>query len=261
MRKSRHLLYLVAVLLTAMSPGARAALRIDVGQHVIPTPTNQWQIPIRVTGGDLVTDMAGAVQVGWDGGPLVGGQPGPVIKAISYAASIWEGAAGGYETFNSIALTNQLLDPNVSLKTAGRRVAGQGLLFTLTIDATGYGPGLYELKLAQVQGLSTTFQNGLTNVPVTIVNGVLAVGTTVPTVVPSLGIGSLTNGWARLSWPNEIGRRYRVQWKSEVSSAWSEVRLDITNSGPEAVWVDDGTVIGSAPSLRTLRAYRLRVTR
>lgn len=256
----RTLLYLVIALLLGVTSMARAALRIDVGRHTVPAGSNLWQIPIQITGGDLVTDMAGAVQLGWDGGTLVGGEPGPVIKAVSYTGSIWAGAPGGFDAFSTIAAGNQLLDPNVSLRVGDQKVAGQGLLLTLTIDVTGYSPGLYELRLAQVQGMATTFQNAGVEVPVTIANGVIAVGTTIPASPPRLSVVAVAGGRARLNLPSEAGRRYRVQWAGEANGVWAEVPVDLIGTGSEVSWIDDGTATGQAPGSTDRRFYRIRIT-
>jgi hypothetical protein len=252
--------FVLACLCLSWSRSGEAALRIEAGNHTVPSGSNQLQIPIQISGGDLVTDMVGAIQIG-DGGPLVGGEPGPVIRSISYVGSIWSGAAGGFDSNATINLPAQLYDPNVSLRVAGQKASGVGRLFLLTIDLAGVSPGLYELRLAGVQGLSTTFQNAGTEVPVTIVNGLIAVNTTIPTTFPRLSVAALSGGPARLGFPSEAGRRYRVQWAREVGGQWSEVRSDLLGTGAEIVWMDDGTAIGQAPGPAGRRFYRVRVAR
>ena len=251
--KNWRLLYCVWLLiLLAWVPSSGAALRLVVGNSTVPSGTNRIQIPILISGGDLLTDMVGVIQLG-DGGPLVGGTPGPVLQAITYGGSIWSGAAGGFDTNATIALPAQLYDPNVILRVSGQKVPGQGVLFTLIVDTAGVAPGFYELRLGQVRGFSTSFQNGGVDVPATIVNGWIAVGTTFPTNLPRVSVAPLAGGRARLSWNSEDGRRYRVQWKPAADAAWNDVVTEVSGTGSDVGWVDEGP--GKS------RFYRVRIAK
>lgn len=240
-----------------------AGLTISVGTHTVTLGSNTVQIPIQITGGDLVTDMAAGVQIGL-GGPLLGKPAGPKIISISYAGSVWSAAPGGFDTFATVALPAEIYDPNVAFKTSGQRVAASGLLFTLTIDTTGFGPGVYDFKLAGVgptnATFSTQFQNSGTNVPVTIVDGQLAIVTNFAPAAPTIQISSLAGGQARISLLGQSGLTYRIQWRANLESGnWNEVPVDLTGNGGESTWVDNGTQTGQLPGLAARRFYRVRV--
>lgn len=146
-----------------------AALTVDPGLVRITTGTPSVQIPVMVTGGDLVTDMAAAVEAG---NPPAGGIQ---ITAVSYTGSIWQGAAGGFASFFTVPPPAAAVGPNVSLNTAGQRVAGNGVLMTLTLNTASLTPGDYPIKLSGTSIGGTVLVNGFNAVPATFVNGILRV--------------------------------------------------------------------------------------
>jgi hypothetical protein len=165
----------IAAVLAAVLGGfcsvSRAALVIDVGNHDVPVGSSGFSIPITVSGGDSVTDMAAYVQIG-DGGPAVGGTAGPRITSVGYAGSVWTSAPGGFTPFISTPLPGQIIDPSVSLNTAGQSVGGAGTLMTLVLDVSGFSEGrTFDLKLAGTAGGDTAFARSGTAAPVTIHNG------------------------------------------------------------------------------------------
>jgi len=248
------------VWLLALAPASLAALTITVGTHQVPEGANIIQVPVSIAGGDPVTDMVGVVQVG-DGGPLVGGSNGPTITAVSYAGSVWAAAPGGFANSATVTLPAQIYDPNVSLKVAGQKVSGSGLLFTLTFDVAGFNPGRFELKLAGTRGGDTSFQCSGTNVPVTINNGWLLVGTNAPVipVAPRLAIIPAGAGRVRLSFLTETGCVYNVQWRTDLAPGpWAEITNGISGTGGQAIWLDDGSDTGQLPGLAGRRFYRIR---
>lgn len=237
-----------------------AALTITVGTHQVPESTNTIRVPISIAGGDLVSDMVGMIQVG-DGGPLVGGSNGPTITAVSYAGSIWTTAPGGFANSATVALPAQIYDPNLSLRVAGQKVSGSGLLLTFTLDVTGFKPGRFELKLAGTRGGDTSFQCSGTNVPVLINNGWLLVGTNAPVLpaAPKLAIAPAGAGRVRLTFPTEAGCVYNVQWRSGLAPGpWAEITNGISGTGAQAAWLDDGSATGQPPGLAGRRFYRVR---
>jgi len=234
------------------------ALSVSVGSHYVPPGTNRIQIPITISGGDLVTDMVGAIQIG-DGGPLVGGRRGPRITAVSYAGSIWSPASGGFFQSATVTLPAEIYDPNISLNAAGQRVTANGLLMTLTVDVTDLPVGIFELKLACGIGPDTGFQNSGTNVPATIHNGLLIVGpnATATNASPLLRVASAPGGGVALSFSTEMGRNYRIQWTRDFG-AWTELPSNIAGTGCEVSWKDDGSGLGQAPAVGARRFYRVR---
>ena len=247
-------------LFASLAP-AQAALSIRAPSLSFPPGTNRVQVPITVSGGDLVTDMVGIIQIG-DGGPLVGGTAGPVITAVSYAGSIWAGAPGGFAASSTVTLPAQIYDPNVSLNVSGQKVPANGLLMTLTVENTGVPPGLYELKLACGVGPDTAFENAGAPVAASITNGLLVVGQNPPVsaVSPVLRINPSTNSQIQLSFPTEVGRNYRVQWRTNlVTGNWTEILVSIPGTGCDVMWRDDGSLTGQAPALSIRRFYRVRV--
>lgn len=245
---------LLATLMGISLYSAEGALEINVGTHTVPAGTNRVQIPILISGADLVTDMAAAVQIG-DGGLLLGAPVGPKIVSISYTGTIWSTAAGGFTTNATITLPSEVYDPNVSLNVSGQRVVASGRLLSLTVDTTGSSPGIYAIKLAGVGPTNATFdtqfQNSGTNVPVTIFNGRLAVGV--------VQIVRGTNATATLTFYTDTGTTYHIQWTTNLGSAWTEIPTPIPGTGQKASWIDNGTATGQPPGNVGQRFYRLRV--
>lgn len=146
-----------------------AALTVDPGLVRVTAGTASVQIPVMVTGGDLVTDMAGVVEAGTPP------SAGVSITAVSYAGSIWASAAGGYTSFYTISPPAATIGPNVSLNTAGQRVAGSGVLMTITVNTAALSPGDYPVRLSGTSTGSTVLVNGPNVVPVTFVAGIIRV--------------------------------------------------------------------------------------
>lgn len=251
--------------LFASLASAWAALIIQAPSLSFPPGTNLIQVPIMVSGGDLVTDMVGVIQIG-DGGPLVGGTSGPVITAVSYAGSIWAIAPGGFATTNTITLPAQIYDPNLSLNVPGQRVPGNGLLLTLTVDVSGFGPGAYPLRMGGIvppidtnTTFNTQFQNSGTNVPVNIINGCITLGAPA-TNAPALAIARQTNGFINLTFPSVFGVCYWVQVSTNLTAgSWIDVGNPISGTGGSVTWTDDGTSTAQSPTLTLRRFYRLRL--
>ena len=116
-------------------------------------------IPVMISGGEALTDLVALVQVG-DGGTVAGNPAQPQITALSLVGSIWDAAPGGFtQFFGDSATPASLIDPSISLNETGETVAADGLLFTLTLDPTGFAPGSsYTISLADTAGGSTQAQ-------------------------------------------------------------------------------------------------------
>jgi len=148
---------------------ARAALTVDPGLVRVATGTPSVQIPVNVTGGDLLTDMAGLVEAG---SPP---SAGVSITAVSYTGSIWSTAPGGYTSFFTMNPPAATVGPNVSLNVSGQRVAGSGVLMTLTVNTASLPPGDYPVRLSGTAGGATVLANGPGLVNATFVTGIIRV--------------------------------------------------------------------------------------
>lgn len=255
---ARVLLLCVATLVVA-SWELQAALAVRVPVITVPSNTNRVQVPIAVSGGDLITDMVGFIQIG-DGGPLVGGTAGPTIAAINYAGSIWTAASGGFSAASSISLSNQLYDPNVSLNQTGQKVTANGLLMTLTVDVAGVPPGRYEIKIRCGAGPDMAFQNAGVFAASSLTNGLLVVGQNPPltSVRPTVQIQRGINRQLHLTFPSEVGRTYRVQTTPDVvRGVWTDIPGDLLGTGCQISWSD--ALPPSAPVVSTNRYYRVRL--
>ena len=177
-----HLHFLSFVLLPL---AARADLLIDPGLVKAGVGATTVTVPIMVSGGDAVTDMAGLIEVG---SPPAAG---PNITSISFAGSIWTTAPGGFVSFQSIPMPAATIDPSAGLNVGGQTVPGTGLLCTITVNITGLPVGDYPVRLNGTLGGDTVFQNGFGNdVPANFAAGIIRI------------VGGL-EGWRLLYWPGD----------------------------------------------------------
>lgn len=146
---------------------AHGNLTVDPGIIKAPVGAATAVVPIPVTGGDAVTDMAGTVEVG---NPPAAG---PTITGVDFTGSIWEAAPGGYLGFGSPPPAGPTVEPQVVLLAGGQTVAGNGTLMTLTVDISGRPAGDYPIRLSGTLAGTTQFQNGGTAVPATFITGIL----------------------------------------------------------------------------------------
>ena len=147
---------------------------VSILDYSVAPGTLSLDVPVQISGTELVTDMAGVIFVG-GGGTLVGNPEAPGVTSVSYAGSIWEGAASGFISSLSNGGTNEIVFPDVNLNEASEAVLANGTLLTFTLDLTelvpgdsvSFGlsagiPGLQETTLIDDQGVTFTpsFQNG-----------------------------------------------------------------------------------------------------
>lgn len=150
-----------------VASSACAGLVVDPGLVKAPVGATSVSVPVRVTGGDRLTDMAGLVEAGSP--PSFG----LTITGVSFEGSLWSTAAGGYTSFMAPLPPAATVGPNVSLNVAGQSVVGSGLLMTLTVNMAGKGVGDYPVRLANTQGGDTVFANGAAVVNATFLSGVI----------------------------------------------------------------------------------------
>ena len=148
---------------------ASATLTVDPGIVRVSAGSATVQVPVNITGGDLVSDMAGLVETG---SPPAAG---PSITAVSYTGSIWNNAGGGFASFYTSAPPGATVGPNVSLNTAGQTVAATGLLFTLTVNIAGLPPGDYPIRFTNTLGGDTIFARSGNVVPANYGNGIIRI--------------------------------------------------------------------------------------
>ncbi|MCX6878621.1 MAG: hypothetical protein NTW21_33120 [Verrucomicrobia bacterium] len=256
-------IWLVCLLHAMAIPMALAGLSINLGTISIPAGTATHTVDVMVTGGDALTDMVAYFQIG-DGGPLVGGTPGPKITSIDLTGSIWSTAAGGHtrtgDMDDNLTYPTQFQEMNVSLNVAGQSVAGNGRLCKLILNTAGFS-GTYALKMSATLGGDTTFKHGAATVALAVTNGSLAIGSTLPPpLAPHLTIQRLPAGTLRLSFPAEAGRSYTIQWDSDLTPPWTSINPPLTGAtGATLFWTDDGSQTGTSPAAVPMRFYRLLV--
>jgi hypothetical protein len=177
--------FIILLLSLGLPPLVRADLLVDPGLVKAGVGATSINVPIMVSGGDAITDMAGLVEVG---NPPAAG---PTITGISYTGSIWNNAPGGFDAFQSIPMPAVTIDPSASLKVSGQSVSGTGLLCTITVNITGLGLGDYPVRLANTLDGDTVFLNGAGDeVPATFAGGIIRI------------VGGL-EGWRLLYWPGD----------------------------------------------------------
>ncbi len=122
------------------------ATAIDVGHHYVLPNTPGQSIEIFVTGGDDVQGLNFYVQVG-DGGPAVGGTPGPVIEAADIVTgTIFAANNVGETDFDGPGSPDALPQwEGLNTVTAAGTVAADGLLATVTIDTSSFSIGKWAL--------------------------------------------------------------------------------------------------------------------
>ena len=168
----------IAVVLAILSvvPLSQAAT-ISILDYSVAPGTSSFDVPVQISGSEFVTDMAGAIFVG-EGGTLAGKPQAPGVTAVSYAGSIWQGAATGYDTSLGNAGTNEIVFADLNLKETSEAVSANGTLLTFTLDLTGFSAGesfdlsmgiaaLQETTLRDDQG--TTFTPSFEDGSITII--------------------------------------------------------------------------------------------
>jgi hypothetical protein len=148
---------------------ASAALVVDPGIVKAPVGATTVQVPVTISGGDALTDMAAVVEVG---SPPAAG---PTITAVSFAGSIWNGAAGGFTSFFTDPPPAATVGPNVSLNVSGQSVTGNGILLTLTVNVAGRPTGDYPVRFTNTLGGDSQLANGPALVPATFAIGIIRI--------------------------------------------------------------------------------------
>lgn len=159
----------VAVITAAAATGA-SAQNVDVGTIALLPDQAGQQVPLFVTGGELIEVVNLVVQIG-------DGSTGPVIEALNVIdGTIFDGMNEGQFDIQTdprlfvTTVTTPFTNPPTT-------VAADGLLATLTIDTTGLSSGGFDLLITGTLAGGTDFGPDLsgTPIPVNITNGSLIV--------------------------------------------------------------------------------------
>lgn len=178
------------VCLLAATVANGAVIQVSDVEVVPGTPS--VDIPVTISGGAEITDMAFYVQVG-DGGTVKGNAPVPKILAFDFTGSIW-GSPDNYDASNGFAPPEEMPDVSLNLKGGVPPVIADGLLVTLVLDTSGMAEGeSYTISL--VQDWETQTRTEVKGVNATSVDTQLVGGTVnltpEPTAMAVLGLGSL----------------------------------------------------------------------
>lgn len=177
-------LLLTAGLLTA-APTARAAL-VEINEIAVPAGTSTVQVPVFISGGELIQDLTIGFSVG-DGGPVLGGVETILITDVDYlTGTIFEGQTlQADETPGLPAQAATVAD--VGITGVGTTVVADGLAMIFTLDISSATAGEELVLNPDADGLSGSSGASLTFSP-----GLLRI---VPTPVPepsSLALLALT---------------------------------------------------------------------
>jgi len=146
----RKVLGLSLAIVLCLTAVAQAIPTIVVGNHnLLPNQAGQ-SVPLLVSGigANEVNGITLSVMVN-DGGIAYGGTPGPIITGMDFDSgpTIWvpPSVPSGHNA-PATFFDNQLASANF-LTVSGFVTVANGLVATLIIDTTGFGPGVYDLQL------------------------------------------------------------------------------------------------------------------
>jgi len=182
------------------APNSAQAAFIIVGDHRIdPAPGQTIPLYVQAEAGDPnVAGVSLNIQVG-DGGPAVGGNPGPTIEYVQlvddpadplrntyftnqYGTGIFQGA-GNHGHFGVGQLVPQIYSENTA--TVSGAIAADGLLAVITLDATGFTPddGPWALIVSATPNGPTQLVDDTPQVnpiPLTVVDGSVSIVNPIP---------------------------------------------------------------------------------
>ena len=187
---TRTILGSVSAFLTAACPVCGAII-VDVGDHPLLENTPGQEIEIKVQGGDQVQGLNFYVQIG-DGGPEVGGTPGPAIQSVDIlTGTIFENNNVGQTDFDAPFGDPDILPQweGVTTVTQTGTIAAEGLLGTITIDTTGFffaGQRSWPLRMTGTANGDSDFAG----LPISIANGSIEI-LPEPSALILLGIGAV----------------------------------------------------------------------
>lgn len=175
-------LFAAVLVVTLTTAVANATLQVDAGSHDVTEGTTK-QIQILVAGGDAVTGLNFNAEIG---NPNMLASP-PTISVVDIiAGAIFELNNNGALDLDGAHVDAAPFWEGRNTTTSNGSVSADGLLATLTIDATGATPGTYSLMLSQTVNGPTSFPG----VSAQITDGQVNVVVPEPASLALLGLAS-----------------------------------------------------------------------
>ena len=171
---------LAVFLMSFVDVSCSHGVTIEVGHHSLFANTANQEIPIFVSGNELVSGLNLFAQIG-DGGPELGsfgfmpGSDGPAITAVDLKfGTIFADVAGPQDDQAGVP---QVAISSIEFSNPGGATLANGLLANLTVDTSGFFGGSWDLRL---DGVLPMFENGpfatdFAGVPANITNGTIQV--------------------------------------------------------------------------------------
>ncbi len=139
-------------LLLLLPTVALAVPTISAGNHVLPNAPGLHQVYVTASGGDAVQGVNLSLATG-DGGPNFGGSVlAPIITAIDLIADGTLMFNGNNTGHSGTFIPNDQLGQQNTTTNAGT-VSASGNLALVTLDTTGFGPGVYAFLVGGVPGI------------------------------------------------------------------------------------------------------------
>ena len=172
---------MTVAMLAATMPWAKAAT-INVGNCFLAPNRAEQTVRIFISGGELVDGLNFYAQIG-DGGPdlvefgLPAGTPAPIITAVDLEnGTIFDSVADPQSDDGSLP---QVVFYSIELQEGADPVPAQGLLATLTMDASGFFFSetevcLWDFLLTDILG-NPLCRTDLAGIPIDIQNGTIGI--------------------------------------------------------------------------------------
>jgi hypothetical protein len=227
------------LLATGLLDNRVMALAVSLGTNHVASSSQLLRMPVRVSGGEAVTEMAVVVLVNGGGVPF-GKLPGPRIVGIDFSGSIWGTNDAERVVFGDDPGGLQLAEASVALRSVGKTVAADGILFTVILDLAGLPPGKHSIELKSLDanvGGTEILRNGITlpasfgfgGIEIVDANGSSPFAVT-PVLQPDGGLG--------LRFPGRAGHAYIVLASPVLNPpVWASQGSPIQGAGITNLWI------------------------
>lgn len=243
----------LAWLLVAMAFQATRslALTVSLGTNQVAATSQLLRVPVRVSGGEAVTEMAAVVLVNGGGVPF-GKLPGPRIVGIDFTGSIWGATEGDRIVFGQDPDGAQFAEVSVALTSVGKTVAANGILFTLILDLAGLPPGKHSIELKSedpVVGETVFLKNGA-SLPATLgLGAVEIVGGNTSTEFAAIAEAQ-ANGGLGLKFFGRPGHTYIVLATPALDPpVWTSQGNPIQGVGTTNLWIAPAALLSGRTNL------------